>query len=111
MSFLRLAVLKGWRPMWRLGVSVFGLTVIGGWVVVKNANPLWLLAALLAVLLIGAYFAYVDAEERAQRNEHKAARTDLLEKQLQLKAKELAVSQAHYKVFDQWFRERQDRRV
>ena len=97
-SFLRLAFMAGWRPMWRLGVNGVGLTAVGAVVFAVHANPVWLLAALLVVLLAGAFFAFSEASQRARTFEWKAARTDLLEKRVTELGKELAVSQAQYKV-------------
>jgi hypothetical protein len=101
-AFLRLAASKGWRPTWQIGVAVGGLTVIGAGAFVVSADPVWLIVALLLamllVLLVGAFFAWDEADRRAVAAEPKANRTDLLEARLTEVAKELAVSQAQYKV-------------
>jgi hypothetical protein len=104
LSFLRLAFTKGWRPMWRVGMSGFGLSAVALCVLFASVDPLWLLVALLAVLLVGAYFAFADESERARTNEHNAARTDLLEKLNQDLALKYRVSQEQYKVFEGWER-------
>jgi hypothetical protein len=102
--FLRLAVLRGLRPTWGLATSV--LAIVGGSVLtIVASDPVWLLAAALAILLLGAFSAWDEAERRAAIAEPKAARTDLLEKQNAELAKAYAVSQAQYKVFEDFNRE------
>jgi cell division protein FtsW (lipid II flippase) len=74
------------------------MTAVGAVVFAAHADPVWLLVALLVVLLVGAFFAFSEASERARVTEWKAARTDVLEKRVTELSKELAVSQAQYKV-------------
>jgi hypothetical protein len=103
--FLRIAVLRGLRPTWGFTTSV--LAIVGGSALtVVASDPVWLLAAALAVLLLGAFSAWDEAERHAAIAEPKAARTDLLEKQNAELAKAYAVSQAQYKVFEDFDRKR-----
>lgn len=102
--FLQASLIRGLRPTWAIVTGV--LAVVGGSVLtVVASDPVWLLAAVLAVLLLGAFSAWDEAERRAAVAEPKAAQVDLLEKRNAQLAKELNVSQEQYKVFEGWRRE------
>jgi hypothetical protein len=102
--FLRAALTRGLRPTWAIATGV--LAIIGGSVLtVVAGDPVWLLAAVLAVLLLGAFFAWDEAERRAAVAEPRAAQVGLLEKRCEELSKAYAVSQAQYKVLEDWGRE------
>jgi hypothetical protein len=102
--FVRTALLSGLRPTWALATSV--LAIVGGTVLTAVRNdPLWLLVAVLAVLLLGSFSAWDGADRRAVAAEPKAARTDLLEKQNTELAQRCAVCEAQYKVFEDFRKE------
>lgn len=101
--FLRASVRQGLSPTWALATGT--LAVAGGTVIsFVESDPLWLVVAGLAVLLLGAYRAWVEADHRAAVAEPKAARTDLLESRNAELAKMYEVSQAQYKVLEDWQR-------
>ena len=93
-QFIRLSVMSGWRLL--TGVLGVGLVGLASWV--TDVSALWVLVALLAALLVGSFFAWDDAERRGAVADANAKRADLLQKQLDLKAKELRVSEAHFDV-------------
>lgn len=84
---------------WRLLSGVLGVGLVGLVSWATDVSALWVAIALLAVLLIGAYFAWDDADRRGAVADSNAKRADLLQEQLTLKARELAVSQVQYEVF------------
>jgi hypothetical protein len=104
LEFARLALASGLRPTWGLATAI--LAIAGGTVLtVVGSDPTWLLVAALAILLVGGFAVWDEAERRAAMAESKAARTDLLEKQNAELAKQYAVSQAQYKVLEDFRRE------
>jgi hypothetical protein len=102
--FLRAALVRGFWPTWAIATGV--LAIVGGSVLtVVASDPVWLLVAVFAVLLLGAFSAWDEAEQRAAAAEPRASQTDLLERRCEELAKELNVAQEHYKVFEGWRRE------
>jgi hypothetical protein len=102
-TFLRAALVRGLRPTWALVAS--GLAIVGGTALgFVASDPLWLLVAALAVLLLGAFRAWDEAERRAAAAEPKAAQADLLRKRNAELSKMYTVSQAQYKVFEDFNR-------
>lgn len=98
---LKLALLRGLRPAWALASGA--LAIVGGSVLtVVASDPLWLLAAVLAVLLIGATRALDDVERRASVADAERARADLLEHRCKELGAAYRVSQAQYKVLEDW---------
>lgn len=102
-AFLREATRSGLNPAWALTTGA--LAVVGGTVITfVESDPLWLIVAVLVVLLLGAYRAWDEADRQAAIAGPKAARTDLLEKRNTELAKMYTVSQAQYKVLEDWQR-------
>jgi hypothetical protein len=113
LDYLWLCCKKGWRPAWRAGVFGLGITAVGVAVFVSSSSPLLIVVAgsvgLLAVIVPGGYVAYAEQLKAAEMTAEKAARTDHLQKLADLQkkridelAKTLAVSQAQYKVLEDW---------
>jgi hypothetical protein len=94
--FVRLSAMSGWRLL--TGVLGVGLVGLVTWA--TDVSALWVVVALFGALFFGAYFAWDDVERRGAAADANAKRADLLQQQLTLKAKELAVSQAQYRVFE-----------
>jgi Tfp pilus assembly protein PilE len=101
--FLRKAIQSGLTPAW--AVATGALAVAGGTVVTfVESDPLWIVVAVFAVLLLGAYRAWEEADRRTAIAEPKAARAELLEKSNAELSKMYAVSQAQSKVLEDWQR-------
>lgn len=101
--FFRASVRQGLSPTWALATGV--LAVAGGTVIsLVESDPLWLVVAGLAVLMLGAYRAWEESDRRAAIAEPKAARTHLCWRRNAELAKMYAVSQAQYKVLEDWQR-------
>jgi uncharacterized membrane protein len=99
LDFLRASTLQGLRPGWALTTSV--LAVIGGTVItIAASNPLWVVVAVLAILLLGATRVNADAKQRLAIAEPKAAQADLLQKRNSELARMYTVSQEQYKVLE-----------
>jgi hypothetical protein len=99
LDFLWASATRGLRPGWALATSV--LAVLGGTVITIGASdPLWLLVAVLAVLLLGAARVNVEINQRLAIAEPKAAQADLLQKRNTELATMYGASQEHYKVLD-----------
>lgn len=102
--FLQASLRQGLGPTW--AVATGALAVAGGTVIsFVESDPLWLIIAVLAVLLLGAYRAWDEADRRATLTEPKAAKADLLEKRNAELSAELHISQEQYKVFEGFRRE------